>query len=115
MLEERTVLEQVEARRDGVVIVQLARQVLKGGAPVASIAHRFPINPGESVEEIVAAQDAWLVEQGDPALDRADWDRVRAQIALTQTPEVIAAFKAKQQAEAEEHAAQEAAMRAEGE
>lgn len=110
MLERRTIVDRIEAERDGKVFVQLARQIVDGDAILTSVSHRFPIDPG-TAEETIAAQSAWLIGIGEPAPSDDELARVRDQVTLSQTDDVISAFKAAEQAAEEEREAQEAELR----
>lgn len=104
MIERRTIVSRVEAERDGVVFVELARQVVDGDAVLTSTAHRFPIAPGETPGVVFEAIDANFAAAGEPTVDPLEWSRVVAVAMLVQTEPVIAAWQARQAALAEAEA-----------
>ena len=77
-LEKQTVVDLIEALENGCVQVRTATRILDDGVAVSSSFHRHVVVPGDDYS------------QEDP--------RVQAICAVVQTPEVIAAYKAAQEA-----------------
>lgn len=77
-LEKQTVLDLIETLENGCVQVRTATRILDDGVAVSSSFHRHVVAPGDDYS------------QEDP--------RVQAICAVVQTPEVIAAYKAAQEA-----------------
>lgn len=112
MLAMRTLVQRTGADRNGIVFAELAKQTLNGDKIVRSDVHAVTIVPGKDVETKLAEENAALLSWGEAAIEDAEWDRVRDQVALSQTPDVVVAFQVVQQAAEEEREAQEAAVRA---
>ena len=77
-LEKQTVVDLIETLENGCVQVRTATRILDDGVAVSSSFHRHVVCPGDDYS------------QEDP--------RVQAICAVVQTPEVIAAYKAAQEA-----------------
>ena len=77
-LEKQTVVDLIETLENGCVQVRTATRILDDGVAVSSSFHRHVVAPGDDYS------------QEDP--------RVQAICAVVQTPEVIAAYKAAQEA-----------------
>ena len=76
-LEKQTVVDSIETLENGCVQVRTATRILDDGAVVSSSFHRHVVAPGDDYS------------QEDP--------RVQAICVAVQTPEVIQAYKEKQQ------------------
>ena len=77
-LEKQIVVDQIEVIENGCVQVRTATRILDDGVAVSSNFHRHVVAPGDDYS------------QEDP--------RVQAICAVVQTPEVIAVYKAAQEA-----------------
>lgn len=77
-LEKETVVDLIETLENGCVQVRTATRILDDGAVVSSSFHRHVVAPGDDYS------------QEDP--------RVQAICAVVQTPEVVAQYKAMQEA-----------------
>jgi hypothetical protein len=77
-LEKQTVVDLIETLENGCVQVRTATRILDDGVAVSNSFHRHVVVPGDDYS------------QEDP--------RVQAICAVVQTPEVIAAYKAAQEA-----------------
>ena len=77
-LEKQTVVDLIETLENGCVQVRTATRILDDGVAVSSSFHRHVVAPGDDYS------------QEDP--------RVQAICAVVQTPKVIAAYKAAQEA-----------------
>ena len=77
MLEKVTVVDLIETLENGCVQVRTATRILDDGVAVSSSFHRHVVAPGDDYS------------QEDP--------KVQAICAAVQTPEVVAAYLAKQQ------------------
>jgi hypothetical protein len=78
MLEKQTVVDLVEALESGVVQVRTATKIMDDGVEVNRTFHRHVVVPGQDYSQ----EDA----------------KVQAICAVIQTPDVIAAYKAAQEA-----------------
>jgi hypothetical protein len=95
MFEQRTIIDQIEIRRDGTVQLRLDKQLLRDGKVIGSGWHRCAWGPGADFEASVAGVNAQLVSMGEAVAEAGEWDRVRRVIAMEQTPEVVEAFAAR--------------------
>lgn len=100
-IERRTIVEQIEIKRDGVVQVRLAKQIVDGDTVLASEYHRAAFDPGADLDAAIPVVEAHLKQMGDAEVGPAEWARLRRVVAMEHTPEGIAAFKAKQEAAAQ--------------
>ena len=101
-LERKTLLDQVEIRRDGALQVRLVKAIVDGEAIVSQQGfHRTVVEPGIDADAQLAALNAsllnWPEAEGGPfaAVDNAEWDCVRRASQSEHTPEVIIAFQEK--------------------
>lgn len=94
-LERRTIIDQIEIQRDGIVQVRLAKQIVDGGEVLRSEFHRVAMAPGADLGASVSLINANLEELREATVADAEWDRVRRVIGREHTPEVIAAFEEK--------------------
>jgi hypothetical protein len=94
-LERRTIIDQIEIRRDGTVQVRLAKQVVDGEDVLRSEYHRIGVEPGADLESYLPVVNAHLRALREAAVDEAEWDRVRRVVSLEHTPEAGAAYRGK--------------------
>ena len=86
MLEKQVAVDKVEVVEDGCVQVRQATRIIEDGAEISKSYHRWALAPGQNI----ADQDT----------------RVQAICNAVWTPEVIAAFQAKQEAARQQSEAQ---------
>jgi hypothetical protein len=94
-LERRTIIDQIEIRRDGTVHVRLAKQVIDGEEVLRSEYHRFGVEPGADLESCLPVVNAHLTERREAGVESAEWDRVRRVVAMAHTPEAVVAYREK--------------------
>jgi hypothetical protein len=94
-LERRTVIDQIEIRRDGTVQVRLAKQVVDGEDVLRSDYHRIGVEPGADLESHLPLVNAHLTTLGEAVVEETEWDRVRRVVSLEHTPETVAAYREK--------------------
>jgi hypothetical protein len=101
-LERKTLLDQVEIRRDGTLQVRLVKAIVDGEAIAAQEFHRTVVEPGVDPEAQLAALNAsllnWPAEEGGPfaAIESGEWDCVRRASQSEHTPEVVIAYREKE-------------------
>jgi hypothetical protein len=99
MFEQRTIVDQIEIRRDGSIGVRLALIVLKDSAEISSTWHRTSIEPGQDVDATMSAVNDDITTR--PALMAAPLQdgipTIRDVVALIHTPALVAAFAAKKE------------------
>jgi hypothetical protein len=93
-IEKRTVVDQIEATRNGTVQVRFGLVLVENGAEIDCKWHRTAIEPGGSVDAQIAAVNVDLARSKYPAITPSDIDRIKAIAQVAQTPSVISAFKA---------------------
>lgn len=96
-MKKQTVIDQVEIKADGVVQVRFFKQVIDDdGTVLSQDFHRTSIMPGQDVDaQMVAVNNHLVSMKCAPVLDHS---QLKAHATLAHTPEVVAAFKAKQKA-----------------
>lgn len=78
MLEKINVVDRIEVLESGVVQIRTKTSIMEDGQQISATFHRHTIAPGDDYS--------------------GEADRVKAICAVTHTPEVIAAYKAAQEA-----------------
>lgn len=54
-LDKRTILDQIEVRKDGVIFVKELNQIVEDGVVLTSTPHRTVINPNEDITNAIDA------------------------------------------------------------
>lgn len=98
-LERRTIIDQIEIKRDATMNVRLAKQVVDGEEVVTSEYHRIAVEPGADLESRLPIVNAHLAEMHAASVDEAEWERVRRIVGLEHTPKTVAAYRAKASAQ----------------
>ena len=91
-LTKQVVLSQMEILPNGTIQVRLSKQVLDNDVTIASEYHRFVLEPGANLNDIMSNINTHLAQMGWPACRAADVARVRAVAGLEHTPAAILAF-----------------------
>jgi hypothetical protein len=94
-LERKTIIDQIEIRRDGTVHVRMAKVIVEGERIVASEYHRTALEPGADVDTTLAAVNAHLVQLGEAEIEAGEWARVRRVASLEHTKEIVDAHRAR--------------------
>jgi hypothetical protein len=94
-LERKTLLDQVEIRRDGTLQVRLVKAIVDGETILAREFHRTVLEPGAAADALLATLNAHLGQMGEAAVADEEWDRIRRIAALEHTPEAVAAYREK--------------------
>ena len=103
MIEQQTILDQIEVRRDGTIGIRLALRVLKDGVEISSSWHRTSIMPGQDSDGQMAAVNTDITTR--PTLmampvGADDIAKIKSICDLIYTPEVVAQFQTAQLAAA---------------
>lgn len=93
MIEKRTVIDQIEATRSGVLFLQFDKQIVEDGRVLSSEPHRTPLEPGVSLDAQMAAVNVHLVQMGFPSLEAAEVERARRIVDAEHRPAVVTAFR----------------------
>ncbi len=98
MIEQRTIIDQIEITHGGVIQIRFAKQIVDGDTVLASEWHRSSIEPGGDPAAQMAAVNSHLTQMGRlPVSDKDSLLGLLPQIvALVHTPEVVKAFRAAQ-------------------
>jgi hypothetical protein len=96
VFEQRTIIDQIEIRRDGTVRVRLDKQLLRDGVVIQSAWHRGQWHPGLDFEAHKNDINKHLTEMGAAEVDPGEWGRITRVLAMEQTQDVIDAYNAKQ-------------------
>ena len=99
MIEQKTIVEQIEVKPDGTVQIRIGLYVVRNGVLGEPKWHRTMIPPGHNLADQMAAVNANLASMGELSVPQSEIDRVAVIIAAVQTPDVLAAYKAKLAAE----------------
>lgn len=98
MIEQKTIVDQIEIRRDGTIGVRFAILTLKDGAEIASSWHRTSIAPGDDVDAQIAAVNADITTRqtimAEP-VDETNIPLLKEVAALVHTPDVVSAYQQK--------------------
>lgn len=78
MIERKTILDQPELHRSGVLGVRIAKLLIENGVEISCEWHRTSIPPDVNPHEQMAAVNSHLVEMGLPPLLQEDIDTVVA-------------------------------------
>jgi hypothetical protein len=100
-IERRTVLDQIEIKRDGTVQLRLAKQIVDGETVLTSEYHRTTFEPGTHLDAAIPVIEAHLTELGAALVSSDEWARVRRVVTMEHTLDVIAAVAAKREAAAQ--------------
>jgi hypothetical protein len=95
MIEKKTVVDQIEITRSGVIQIRFGVLLVEDGVEVASAWHRTSIEPGTDPDAQMASVNAHLAQMGKAQVDAPDLGKVKNVVALMHTPEVKAQFAAK--------------------
>jgi hypothetical protein len=98
MIERKTILDQYEVTRDGVIQVRIGLLLIEDGVETDCKWHRTVIPPGISVDAQMALVNDHLKAMGKPTLDDEQIARLVAVAAREHTTDVVKAFAAKQEA-----------------
>lgn len=90
----QSVINQREVTANGTIQVRISKQVIDDGEIISSEWHRTAFAPGDDFEGTISRVNAHLVQMKYGAVSTDEWDKVRAMIAVEQTPEVIQAYQA---------------------
>ena len=95
MFEQRTIIDQIEIRRDGTVQVRLDKQLVKDGKVVGSGWHRCVFEPGADVDAVADAVNAHLTEMGETPVEASEWGRVKRVAVIEHSEDVVMAHRQK--------------------
>ena len=94
MIEKRTVVDQIEITRRGHIQIRFGLLLVENGVEISCRWHRTVIEPGGSVEAMVAAVDAGLAAMNAARIDRADPPTIKSVCQLVHTPDMVEKHRA---------------------
>ena len=94
-IEKRTIIDQIEITRNGVVRLRLDKQLVDGEKVLKSEYHRAGFEPGADLNIAIQTINNHLVALGEVEVSPIEWERVRRVVDLEHTPEVVTVFQAK--------------------
>lgn len=97
MLEKRTIVDQVECTRSGILQIRMRLQILDGETIFRNDYHRTVLEPGIDPDAQLAFLNTALLREGEAAVTSDEWERVRRIVAVEHTPDVINAWQEKRQ------------------
>ena len=92
-LARKTVVDQIEIRRDGTIQVRLGLLVMDGDAEIHCQWHRTAIEPGGDVDEQIAAVNAHLESMGQLPVPNDDLKPLKDVKQVIHTPGVVKAYQ----------------------
>lgn len=90
---KKTIIEQIEIKRDGTVQVRFQLQVIDEGEIVASAWHRTSLPPGVNVDKQIEAVNGSLSLIGKAPVEKGCIDWLRPFVQSAHTPEAIASYQ----------------------
>lgn len=90
MLEQRTVIDQIEIDRFGNVNVRFAKEIVNKNVVIAKEWHRTSFPPGSDIDSQIAVVDAHLESMGAKKTDTARITELKAIMEIVTTPERVA-------------------------
>lgn len=91
------VINQIEILNDGTIQIRMSK--LSSDGDLIGY-HRTSVAPGGDVDAQFAAVNAHMEQEGFAPVSAEDIARVKAHTAIAQTPEAVAAYKARQESTA---------------
>lgn len=88
-IEQKTVIDQIEIRRDGTIQIRLALLLVDGEQELARQWHRTAVEPGASVDAQLAVVNTHLQAMGKAQLDDSGTDKLKQIAQLVHTQEVV--------------------------
>ncbi len=80
-LSRKTVIDQIEIRRDGSTTIRFGLLIMDGDTEIQANWHRAAVSAVGNIDSRIAAVEAHLESLGHPAIDAADKARARAAVA----------------------------------
>lgn len=90
----RCVTTNLDLAADGTIFLRIEKQIVKGDRVMSREPHRVPVEPGQSLEDVMKIVNADLEAQGFEVPTDAELARAKRIIEQEHTPEVVTAFKA---------------------
>jgi hypothetical protein len=84
-LTRKTVVDQIEIRRDGSTNIRFGLLILDGDEEIQTSWHRTSVPAGGNVDTQIAAVESHLETMGHPAIETADKTRAKAAIAAVRS------------------------------
>lgn len=81
LFEQSTTVDRIEILSNGVVQVQMLKQVTKGGVIISSQYHRTSLSRGDDADAHLLALNAALIAEGSAEITHSAWKAVTAQCA----------------------------------
>ena len=95
-IEKKTLIEQIEIKRDGTIQLRFGLLLVENGVEIDCKWHRAIVPPGIDVQETVDAVNADLSRRNLAAVDAAEVARVKVIVPVVQTPDVILKYQVQQ-------------------
>jgi hypothetical protein len=100
MITKQTIIDQTEITRDGMIQIRFGLLLVEDGNVIDTKWHRTSIPPGTDVDAQIAAVNTHLLSLGKMEADAAGISRLKTLVQTVHTPEVVAAYRAKMNAQA---------------
>ena len=93
MLEKRTIIDQIEITRNGIIQIRFAKQIVEDGREISLQWHRTSLEPGADLDGQLLAVNLHLQQMGEAACQDAEkLTLLHSVVQLTHTPEVLQRF-----------------------
>lgn len=96
---KKTILDQIEITRDGVVQIRLAKIIEEDGVELAKEYHRTSVEPGGDVDAQMAAVNAHLVAMKQAPLEASALGYLKPIANAAHTADKVRKFREKRDAE----------------
>ena len=96
MIEQQTIIDQIEIVRNGAVQIRFGLLVVENGVEIAHQWHRTLVEPGGDVDAQIAAVNTHLVQMNRLPCPATETARVKAIAQLVHTAEVVRKFRDEQ-------------------
>jgi hypothetical protein len=97
MIEKKTVVDQIEITRNGIVQIRIGLLLIDDGVEIDCKWHRTTIEPGGDVTKQFDLVNVHLSQMGKLAVGGDGIARIQAIAAVAHTPEVVAAFRSERE------------------
>jgi hypothetical protein len=99
-MHKETIIDSITIMRDGTVTAMIGKLIVDddGTLMTEPLWHAMTVQPDADLGKVIGANSAHLVQMGWPAIPLTEIDRLNTQAKSARTPEVVAAFEAKKEA-----------------
>jgi hypothetical protein len=107
-MEKRTIVTKREILADGVIQIQMQKQIVDGDEIHIGNFVRTIVLPGQDIDEVVGVINTFLVNENSAVLDSEEIDKLQRTVAGEHTEKVVSMYRATILQQAEEQLKMEA-------